>query len=128
MSKALVNHPIIHIVVEISINFDLFFFAEIFSKNIQDDVDKVLKKTMLNLTPLETAFEIDLAKKTPWIVFNELQFRLHLASWTPDRINYGDILQMTDDIQSCVNDHRLPDTMYKTTGIMTLHLLMLLGE
>lgn len=83
---------------------------------------------MLNMTPLETAFEIDLAKKTPWIVFNELQYCLHIASLTPDKIDYGDIIKMTDEIQSCVNDHRLPETIYKTIGIMTVHLLMLLGE
>lgn len=83
---------------------------------------------MLNLTPLETAFEIDLAKKTPWIVFNELQCCLHIASLTPDKIDYDNIIKMTDEIHSCVNDHRLPETMYKTTGTMTLHLLMLLGK
>lgn len=102
--------------------------SEIFSKSIQDDVDKVLKKTMLNITQLETAFEIDLVKNSPWMVFNELQCRLHIASLTPDKIDYEDIIKMTDEIHSCVNDHRLPDTMYKTTGIMTLHLLMLLGK
>lgn len=82
---------------------------------------------MSNQSQLENTFNIDLSKKPPWQTFDELQFRLHVASMTPEHIQYNDIDHILNDIRLCVTQHVLPDSMYKTIGIMTLHLLLLLG-
>lgn len=101
---------------------------EIFSKDIQADVENVMKKSKTNQTTSTTTFEIDLTKRSPWQVLDELQFNLHMASITPYRVTIDAIETLMDDLYSCVIDHRLLDAMCRSIGTMAIYLLQLLGE
>lgn len=102
--------------------------TEIFSKDIQADVDKVLKNTLLNQPQMENTFEIDLSKRPPWKMFDELQCKLHQLSMYPERVQNDDIDEILTEIQKCITEHVLPDSMYKTIGVTTVHLILLLSK
>lgn len=72
-------------------------------------------------------FIIDLTKKSPWILCDELENHLHIGSMRPHDIQIDAVDRLIDDIFACINDHHLPISMYKTIGTMTFQLLMLLG-
>ncbi|XP_031618748.1 protein disks lost [Contarinia nasturtii] len=99
---------------------------EIFSKDIQADVEKVLKNTLLNLPQMENTFDIDLTKLPPWKTFDALQYKLHQLSMCPDEIHIDDVNKICTEIRKCITEHVLPDPMYRTIGIMTVHLVLLL--
>lgn len=110
----------------------LFFFhvsmsiLDIFSKDIQADVEKVLKKS--NQPQMENTFLIDLTKRPPWKAFDELQCKLHQLSMYPEQIHSDDINKICTEIRKCISEHVLPDPMCKIIGIMTVHLVLLLSK
>lgn len=100
---------------------------EIFSKDIQSDVDKVLKNTLTNQPQMKTAFHIDLAERSPWKTFDDIQLKLHQLSMKPDQIADGIAINgILTEIRKCITVHTLPDSMYKTIGQATVHLALLL--
>lgn len=101
---------------------------DIFSKDIQADVEKVLKNTLLNLPQMENTFDIDLSKRPPWQTFDELQYKLHQLTMHPNEIHSDDVNKICTEIRECITQHVLPDSMYKTIGIMTVHLVLLLSK
>lgn len=110
-----------------------FFFTspihlEIFSKDIQADVEKVLKNTLLNQPQMENTFHIDLTKRPPWQTFDELQRKLHQLSMYPEQMSRDDVNKICAEIRKCITEHVLPDPMYKTIGVMMVHLLLLLSK
>lgn len=110
----------------------MFFFSplisEIFSKDIQADVEKVQKNTLLNLPQMENTFVIDLTKRPPWQTFDELQCKLHQLSMYPEQIHSDDVNKICTEIGKCITEHVLPDPMYKTIGVMMVHLVLLLSK
>ena len=101
---------------------------EIFSKDIQADVEKVLKNTPLNLPQMKNAIHIDLTKRPPWQTFDELQCKLHQLSMCSEEIHGDDVNKICTEIEKCITEHVLPDSMYKTIGDMTVHLVLLLSK
>lgn len=102
---------------------------EIFSKDIQADVEKVLKNTLSNQPQMENTFVIDLTKQPPWKTFDELQYKLHQLSMYPEQVHSSDdVNNICTEIRKCISEHVLPDPMYKTIGIMTVHLVLLLSK
>ncbi|XP_055295120.1 protein disks lost [Sitodiplosis mosellana] len=99
---------------------------EIFSKDIQADVEKVLKNTPLNLPQMKNTIHIDLTKRPPWQTFDELQCKLHQLSMYPAQINSDDVNKICWEIGKCITEHVLPDPMYKTIGDMSVQLVLLL--
>lgn len=100
---------------------------EIFSKDIQADVDKVLKNSLTNQPQMKSTFQIDLAKRSPWKTFDDLQLKLHELSLKPQRIpDSGTINGTCIAIRNCISEHTLPDSMYKTIGQGTVYLAVLL--
>lgn len=102
--------------------------TEIFSKDIQADVQKVLNNTLSMQPQMENNLKIDLTKRPPWKVFDELQCKLHQLSMHPEQMPIDDIEKFLTEIQNCVMQHVLPDSMHKTIGTMTVHLLLLLRK
>lgn len=76
----------------------------------------------------QVELKIDLTKRPPWQVMDELQCKLHQLSMFPDQVHTNDIDKILTEIQNCVMQHVLPDSMYKTIGVMTVHLQLLLGK
>lgn len=111
-------------------SFSLFFFLlEIFSKDIQADLEKVLKNTLSNQPQMENTFLIDLAKRPPWQTFDILQHALHELSMYPEQVHSSDdVNKICTEIRKCISEHVLPDLTYKTIGIMTVHLILLLSK
>lgn len=101
---------------------------EIFSKDIQADVEKVLNNTLSNQPQMENTFHIDLTKRPPWQTFDELQLKLHQLSMYPGQMNTDDINEICSEIRKCITEHVLPDPMYRTIGVMMVHLLLLLSK
>lgn len=77
---------------------------------------------------MENSFNIDLSKRPPWQTFDDLQCKLHALSMYPQRIDSNEINEILTDIAKCISQHVLPDTMYKSIGIMTVHLFLLLSK
>lgn len=102
--------------------------VEIFSKDIQADVEKVLKNTPLNLPQMKNAIHIDLTKRPPWQTFDELQCKLHQLSMCSEEMLGDDVNKICTEIEKCITEHVLPDAMYKTIGDMTVHLVLLLSK
>lgn len=102
--------------------------TEIFSKDIQADVEKVLNNTITMQPQMENTLEIDLTKRPPWQMFDELQCKLHQLSMYPEQIKRDDIEKILQEIENCVQQHVLPDSMHKTIGMMTVHLILLLRK
>lgn len=100
---------------------------EIFSKDIQADVDKVLKNSLANHPQMKSTFHIDLAKRSPWKTFDDIQLKLHELSLKPQQIpDSGTINGICMAIRNCISEHTLPDSMYKTIGQSTVYLAVLL--
>lgn len=97
----------------------------IFSKDIQVDVDRILKKSSLNQSQLENELKIVLSKRPPWQTFDALQQKLHQLTMHPERIQGDGINAILADIQDCITEHVLPDAMCKTIGIASVQLILL---
>lgn len=91
-------------------------------------MDKILKKSLSNQPQMENELKIDLSKRPPWQTFGELQSKLHQLSMHPDRIQSIGIDAILTEIQECITEHVLPDAMYKTIGIASVQLILLLGK
>lgn len=111
-----------------SFDFSSQSILEIFSKDIQADVEKVLTNTLLNQPQMENTFKIDLVKRPPWQTFDDLQYKLHQISMFPDQMQSDDIDRICSEIKNCITEHVLPDPMCKTIGVMMVHFLLLLSK
>lgn len=109
-------------------HFSSEIHLEIFSKDLQADVEKVLKNTLLNQPQMENTFQIDLTKQPPWQAFDKLQCKLHKLSMFPEEIKSSDVNEIGSEIRECISVHVLPDSMCKTIGVMMVHFLLLLGK
>lgn len=100
---------------------------EIFSKDIQADVEKVLKNTLTNQPQMKCTFHIDLTKRSPWKTFDDIQLKLHELSLKPEQmLDSSTINGICMEIRNCINGHTLPDSMYRTIGQSTVYLAVLL--
>lgn len=77
---------------------------------------------------MENTFNIDLTKHSPWKVFDGLQHKLHQLSMYPDQMQTNKIAKILTEIQNCIKQHVLPDSMYKIIVMATIYLLLLLGK
>lgn len=91
-------------------------------------MEKVLNNTLSMQPQMENTFKIDLTERPPWKVFDGLQCKLHQLSMYPDQMQTDDIEKILTEIENCIKQHVLPDSMHKTIGMATVYLLLLLGK
>lgn len=82
-------------------------YSEIFSKDIQADVEKMLNNTLTIQPQTENTFKIDLTERPPWKVFDGLQCKLHQLSMYPDQMQTDHIEKILTEIHKCIKQHVL---------------------
>lgn len=105
-----------------------FLKPEIFTKDIQEDIEKVLKNQQANAQAAETKFEINLTHMSPWKAFEGLQEQLHVVSLKPEAIQTANVITMIENLTECCQSQGLPSTMYRICGSMLLQLIMLMSK
>lgn len=112
----------------LSVNFkQKFCFSEIFTKDIDADAEKVVKKSFSPEATYKNEFDIDLDAIPPWKTFQKLQMYLHTASLEPQDLKYEMIIDFVNELFECMNKHVLPDPIYRTIAIIMVHLFSLIG-
>lgn len=105
-----------------------FVFTDIFTKDIEGDAEKVVKKSFSTELTSKNEFDIDLDAIPPWKIFSELQMQLHTTSLEPQYLKFEAVNDLIDKLFDCINKHVLPDPMYRTIATLMVHLFLLIGK
>lgn len=98
---------------------------DVFTKDINEDIERIVKGRIAHAQILENTFEIELEAVPPWQAIEALQQQLHIASSKPTEIRADAVLATVRCVTEAVRAHTLPTTMYRINGSMVLQLLML---